>query len=77
MHGDAQGGKVGAPDAAAQLMKLRETELLSVEDHHEGRFGDIDADLDDGRGDEERGTPGRKVLHDLCFHGRGVRPVSS
>ena len=47
MHGDAQGGQGGAAHATAQLVELGEAELLGVEDDHEGRLGDVDADLDD------------------------------
>ena len=74
MHGDAQGRQVGAPDTPAQLVKLGEPELLGVEDHHEGRLRDVDADLNDGRRHEEWGASGGKILHDLGFHGRGRAP---
>ena len=52
MHSDAQRGQGGPSDASAQLMELGETELLGVEDDHEGRLRHVDADLDDGCGDE-------------------------
>ena len=41
-----------APDPAAQLVQLREAEALGVLDHHDRRLGDVDADLDDGGGDQ-------------------------
>ena len=46
-------------------MQLSQAKLLGIEDHHEGRLGYIHPDLDDGRGHQERGTTGGKVLHDL------------
>ena len=74
MHRDTQGGQGGTPDAPTQLVELSEPELLGVEDHHEGCLRDVDADLNDGRCDEERGASGGKVLHDLGFHGCGCAP---
>ena len=38
---------LAAPDATAQLVKLRETEALGMLDHHQAGVGHIDADLDD------------------------------
>ena len=71
MHGDAQRRQGGASDAPAQLMKLSETELLGVEDDHEGRLRHVDADLDDGCRDEKGRAPGGEILHDLRLHRRG------
>ena len=71
MHGDAQRGQGGASDAPAQLMKLGKAELLGVEDNHEGRLRHVDANLDDGCGDEEGCAPGGEILHDLRLDGRG------
>ena len=58
MHGDAQRGQGGTSDSSAQLMELGEAELLGVEDDHKGRLRHVDADLDDGCGDEEGRTSG-------------------
>ena len=52
-------------------MQLRQAELLGVEDHHEGRLGHVDPDLDDGRCHEERGAPTGEVLHDLRLRKEG------
>ena len=45
-------GHAAAPDPAAQLVQLRDAEPVGVEDDHRRRVGHVDADLDDGRGDE-------------------------
>ena len=71
MHGDAQRGQGGTSDASAQLVELGEAELLGVKNDHEGRLRHIDADLDDGRRDEEGCASGGKIVHDLCLDGRG------
>ena len=42
-----------APDAAAQLVQLREAEAVGLLDDHDRRVRDVDADLDHGRGDED------------------------
>ena len=39
-----------APDPAAQLVQLGQTEPLRVLDHHDGGVGHVDAHLDDRRG---------------------------
>ena len=65
VHGDAQGGQGGTTHTPAQLVELGEPEMLSIKDHHEGRIGDIHADLNDDRGHQERGAPSRKIFHDL------------
>ena len=41
-----------APDAAAQLVELREAEAIGVEDRHHRRLRHVDPDLDHGGGDE-------------------------
>src|SRR5205807_1164020 len=46
-----------AADPAAQLVQLREAEALGMLDHHDRRGGDVDADLDYRRGDEEIERP--------------------
>ena len=52
---DARGLRRPSSDAAAQLMELGEAEHLGVLDDHHGRRGDVDADLNDGGGDKDRG----------------------
>ena len=42
-----------APDAAAQLVKLREAEAVGLLDDHHGRVRDVHADLDHRRRDED------------------------
>ena len=50
-------GLVAAPDAAAQLVQLREAEALGVlDDHHRGRRH-VDPDLDDRRRDQQIDPP--------------------
>ena len=46
-----------AAHATAQLMELGEAEAVGVLDEHDGGVGDVDADLDDGRGDQDDGSP--------------------
>ena len=41
-----------APDAAAQLVQLRQAETLRMLDHHHGRVGDVDANFDNRRRDQ-------------------------
>ena len=43
---------LAAPDAAAQLVELGEAEALGALDDHQRGVGHVDADLDDGGGDE-------------------------
>lgn len=52
-----------ATDATAELVQLGEAEALGVEDDHHGGVGDVDADFDDGRGDEDLGFAGDETLH--------------
>ena len=59
----AQPGVAAAADAAAQLVQLGDAEPVGVEDHHHGRVGDVDADLDDGGGDEHVDVAGGEGLH--------------
>ena len=53
-----------APDAAAQLMQLRETEALGMLDEHHRRVGDVDPDLDHRRGDEDVDLAVAEAAHD-------------
>ena len=52
-----------APDAAAQLVDLREAEALGVLDHHHGRLRHVDADLDHRGGDQEPRFAGGEARH--------------
>ena len=52
-HEDAVAFGGAAADAAAELVELREAEALGVVDDHDGGVGDVDADFDDGGGDED------------------------
>ncbi len=50
---NAEGLGGAATDAAAELMKLGEAETVCMFHHHDGGVGDVDADFDDGGGDED------------------------
>jgi len=52
-HQYAEALRRSAAYAAAELVHLREAEALCVVDDHDGGVGDIDADLDDGGGDQD------------------------
>ncbi len=52
-----------APDAAAQLVQLRETEALGVLDHHDGGLRHVDADFDHRGGDQKLRLAGREARH--------------
>ena len=55
---------IGPPShPAAELMELREPEALGVLDEHHARVRHVDADLDDGRGDEHVHLPRREGGH--------------
>ena len=54
-------GQAAAADAAAQLVELGDAEPVGVEQHHRGRVGDVDADLDHGgRRPARRSRPRRR-----------------
>ncbi len=53
-----------APDAAAELVQLSETEAVGLLDDHHGRVRDVDADLDHGRRDEHVELARVEVGHD-------------
>jgi hypothetical protein len=50
---DAEGLGGAATDAATELMHLGEAEAFGVFDDHDGGVGNVDADFDDGGGDED------------------------
>ena len=66
---------LAAPDATAQLVQLGDAEALGVLDEHYGRVGDVDADLDDGRGDEHVGFAGGERGHRLLLLARSHAAV--
>ena len=68
-HKKHPGGLLAATDAAAQLVKLRETEAVGVLHDHDGRVGDVHAHLDDCGGDQNLRLVIMKALHDLLFLG--------
>ena len=63
---------LSAPDAAAQLVELGEAKALGVFDEHERGVRHVDADLDDGGGNENIDLMRSKGAHDgillLRFH---------
>ena len=65
-----------APDAAAQLVQLRQAEALGVLDHHHGRLRHVDADLDHRGGDQEAGLARGEPLHGASFSAPFMRPCT-
>ena len=49
----AEPRQAATPDPAAQLVQLRDAEPVGVHDDHDAGVGDVDADLDDRRRDED------------------------
>ena len=49
---DAPRAALAPPDPAPQLVELRQAEALGAFDHHHRGLGDVDTDLDDGRGQQ-------------------------
>ena len=66
----AAGGVLAAADPAAQLVQLRDAVALGPLDHHHGRVGHVDADLDHRRRDEHVGRAGGEGLHRRRLVGR-------
>ena len=68
----AQAGGRATADAAAQLVELGDAEPVGVHDHHGGGVGDVDADLDDGGGDQDvhlaRGEAAHHVVLVVGLH---------
>ncbi len=54
---------VRAPDAAAQLVQLRQAELVGAIDHYRIRVRVVDAGLDDGRAQQHVGALRGEVAH--------------
>ena len=63
-----------APDAAAELVELGDPEAIGVEDHHHGRVGHVDADLDHRGGDEHVELPARNSPIVISFSADVSRP---
>ena len=56
-------GQVGAADAAADLVELREAERVGALDDQRVGLRDVDARLDDGRRDEHVGVSAKERVH--------------
>ena len=56
-------------------MQLGQAEAVRVQNHHRGGFGNVYADLDDGRRHEDRRAPRSEALHCLGFLVGGHAPV--
>ena len=52
-------------DAAAELVQVGEAEVFGFVDEHGVGVGDVDAGLDDGRGDEDVGLVADEAVHDV------------
>ncbi len=63
VHEDAVRLRLSSPDSPAKLVERREPKRLRVLDHDARRVGDVDAYLDDARGDEDVDLPAGKSLH--------------
>ena len=59
----AHAGRGAAPDAAAQLVQLRQAEALRMFDHHQRRIRHVDADLDHRRRDQHMHFAARERIH--------------
>ena len=59
-----------APDAAAQLMQLRQSETLGIFNEHDRCIRNIDAHFDHRRADQRVRLSGTKSLHDRLLIGR-------
>jgi hypothetical protein len=72
---DAMGFLRAAADAPAKLVELGEAEALGVLDDHDGGVWDIDADFDDGSGNEDLCFVFAEALHDFFFFVAGEAAV--
>ena len=61
---------LAAADAPAQLVQLGDAVAVGVLDEHDRGVGDVDADLDDGRGDEHVRLAAGEALHRRLLLGR-------
>ena len=72
---DAMGFLRAAADASAKLVELGEAEALGVLDDHDGGVGNVDANFDDGGGDEDLRFVLAEALHDFFFFVTGEAAV--
>ena len=63
-------GVRATPDAAAQLMQLRQSESLGVFNEHDRCIRNIDSHFDHSRADQGVRLSGTKPLHDALLVGR-------
>ncbi len=63
----AQARVAAAADTAAQLVELRDSESVGVEDHHHRRVGDVDPDLDHRGRDQHVDVAGSERAHHLVL----------
>ena len=63
----AVAGQVAPADAAAQLVDLGQAVAFGVLDDHDRGARHVDADLDDGGGDEDLEMAGGERVHDLLL----------
>lgn len=73
---EAVGGFGSPADAAADLVELGQAKTVGVFDHHDGGVGDVDADFDDGGGEEGIDPAGTEFVHHLFFFVGGELAVN-
>ena len=61
---------LATPDPTAELVELGDPEAVGVEHHHDRGVRHVDADLDDGRGDEDVEPPDAEQIHRHLLLGR-------
>ena len=66
-HEDTIGLQIAAADAAPQLVELSQAKTFGAVDEHERRVGDVDADFDDTRRDQQLDVPFLEGFHDGFF----------
>jgi len=65
-----------APDAPAKLVQLREAKAVGILDDHDGGVGNVDANLDDGRSDQNIEFVVAESAHGLVLLCRLQRAVN-
>ncbi len=71
----AVAGEDATADPAAHLMELGEAETVGAEDRHQRGVGNVDADFDDRRGDQNLRAAGGKFAEGGVFFFRGHAAV--
>ena len=66
-HEQAVALVLAAADASAELVELGEAEPVGAVDEHDGGVGDVDADFDDGGGDEDVELGVAEAAHHAVF----------